>query len=376
MGRAVLSEVAYRGVADTARAAGSATHRGEQRHREGKGLDPLVDPSGFGVIRRSLSWYEPRGDKFELLRGVAMLEETRLDTTGSMGRNVEIAMKVLPTTYELLATGANPVLGRYDTQMITSIFGDVCDHYVLNRSQAELDERIAEQMTLMVPEGGGGDNPEDPQYGIFGGAFLTQTTISAYDLKHYDFTISDAPGRHIIDPDTLIRVFGKDVFDRLVENGHQINKKNIPDLKETVQALLTRAHAFFLQVGGESNANRFWTSVYGPDRVIVIPRTELLPQVKAAIIGLTEGVLDLQSVEDYLQTAGLESADAKSIARSVSKIPVGAQAELPNFDKIPLRGALFENKGDLWPIAANAADEPGDGELADAVEPAKDGMWA
>ncbi|OGZ44453.1 MAG: hypothetical protein A3J55_04395 [Candidatus Ryanbacteria bacterium RIFCSPHIGHO2_02_FULL_45_17b] len=361
MGYKVLSDAAYTVVARRAGAAGSATHIGEQREREGKGLHPLVDPSGYDVIRRSISRFNPEDDHFVLPCGVAMLEETRLDTTGSMGNNVEIAMRVLPATYKLLAAGANAVLGRYDTQMITSIFGDVCDKYVLCRSQAEMDEKIAEQMTFMVPEGDGGDATEDPQYGFFGGAYLTWSNINPYGLKYYDFTVSDADCRMRLDPETLIRVFGSSVFEKAVENGHQISRKNIPDTKEVVADLQKRAHAFFLQVGASSGITRFWKAVFGEDHVIIIPRTELLPHVKAAVIGLTEGVLDLQMVEEFLlgaqedesfigYTTKIDRGDARKIRDAIRGIPIGAQAALSNFSKIPLRGARFAKKGDIWPV--------------------------
>lgn len=387
MGRNVLSDAAYRRVAAKAEAAGSATHAGEQRRREGKGLHPLVDPRGYELVRRSLTWYEPQDSHFVLLRGVAILEEDRLDTTSSMGNNVEIAMGVLPKGYKLLATGKNAVLGRYDTQMITSIFGDVCDQYVLCRSQAEMDERIAEQMTLMVPEHGGGDIPEDPQYGLFGGAYLTQCSVNLYGLKYYDFTISDAPGRDRLDHSTIVRVFGNSVFEKVRENGFQINEKRLPSTKEVVSDLLKNAHAFFLQVGNHPETTRFWTDIFGKDRVVNIPRTEYLSEAKAAIIGLTEGVLDLQTVEEFLQgvevdqgatfrrerTRTMGREEAREIKRAVSHIPIGAQAALPNFSKLPLKGAKFAKKGDTWPIDGepNSTESKPKGSA-----PKKDkGMW-
>lgn len=360
MGRDVLSEKSFTVVADKAKKAGSATHVGVQRHKEGKGLHELVDPKGFGVIRRSYTWYEPEGKKFKLLRGVAMLEETRLDTTGSMGNNVEIAMRVLPTTYKLLATGEGAVLGRYDVQMITSIFGDVQDDYVLCRSQAELDERIAEQMTLMVPEGNGGDADEDPQYGLFGAAYLTDTSISRYGLKHYDFTISDARGRNHLSAETLVRVFGPEVFEKAAENGFTIDRAKLPSTKHVVTNLQERAHAFFLQVGSSSDVTAFWRNIFGTDHCVIIPTVEHLPYVKAAIVGLTESTLDLQSLPGFLAKRGLPKDEAELIRRAVMHIPIGAQAALPNFGKIPLRGSTFAKKGDLWPIGAGETPEETD----------------
>lgn len=373
MGRNVLSEVSYRSVAAKAEAAGSATFVGEQRRSRGLGLDPLIDPSGFGVIRRALSWYEPRKDgTFELLRGVALPEETLLDTTGSMGNNVEIAMRVLPTAYKLLSTGNNPVAGRYDMQMATSIFGDRLDTYILQRSQFEMDERIADAMTKMYPERGGEDAPEDPQYGLFGAAYLTEASIYKYGLKSYHFTVSDAPGRHSIDDRALRRVFGDQVYERLSENGHAFSSQQLPNLATVLGALKKRAHAFFLQVGREPDATQFWTPLYGHDRIVVLPRTELLPYVKAAIIGLTEGTIDLQSIHGYMRSVGLSPDVAHSIARAVSHIPLEEQKKLPNFDKIPLKGAVFANKGDLFPVGTSASTE----QSAEAsTQKPSDSMW-
>ena len=354
MGREVLSTRAYRAVAEAAEAAGSSTHRGEQRQREGKGLHPLVDPSGYDLIRRSISYLEPKKGQFVLLRGVAMLIEDLLDRTGSMGGNVEIAMRVLPTAYKLLATGPQAVLKRYDTQIITAIFGDVQDNYVLGRSQAEMDERIAEQMTLMFPEHDGGDTPEDPEYGLFGAAYLTAADINRYGLRSYHFTVSDAPGRGRMSSDNLIRVFGKTVFERTTENGFQVDRGDLPTTKEIVTELLKRAHSFFLQIGNNSETSRFWTSVYGRDRVVNIANTEQLALVQAAIIGLTEGTLDLQSVREFL-TAEAANTEVESVIRAVSGIPIGSQAVLPNFGKLPKRGDIFAKKGDLWPIEAGTA---------------------
>jgi len=382
MGRRVLSTAAYTRVAKEAERAGSATFAGEERRQKGLGLHPLVDPSGgnlYDPIRRSISWLEPEGDDFILLRGVAMMEETRLDTTGSMGTNVKVAMDVLPGTYELLATGPAAVLGRYDVQMITSIFGDVCDDYILCRSQAEMDERIAEQMTLMVPEGQGYDAVEDPQYGLFGGAYLTKVSVNDYGLKYYDFTVSDAPGRHRLDAGNLVRVFGESVFEKVAENGYQINARNIPTTEEVVASLLERAHAFFLQVGNDRDVTSFWRRIYGGhERVIVIPEVRMLPYVKAAIIGLTEGVFDLQSVEKFLTSSNVAQDSARLIALAVAGIPIGAQMSLPNFNEIPLRGARFAKKGDIWPIGhVNASVEVVTDDAYIEVEPEDESteMW-
>ncbi len=359
MGNNPLSDEAYERVHKTVKEKGSATHAGEQRHKEGKGLHELVDPKAYGVIRRSISWLEPQEDgTFVLLRGTAMLEETRLDTTGSLGGNVNVAMRVLPKTHTLLARGPRAILRRYDVQMITAIFGDVDDNYILCRSQAEIDERIAEQMTYMVPEKQGYDPTEDPQYGLFGAAYLTSATIKMLGLKSYDFTITDADARDILSMHNLVRVFGPEVLDKVRENGFEIDEHNLPTTKEIVRDMLKTTHAFMLIVGESTGTIRYWNNIYGPDRVVLIPEMELLPEIKAAIIGLTEGVLDLSTLEEYLMTvAGVNSNRAASIKRAVAGIPIGAQMLCDNFDKIPLKGDIFAAKKDLWPISKDDVGE-------------------
>lgn len=352
MGARRLTEAAYTAMYhEVAKEGGTATHRGEQRHSEGRGLDPLVDPKGFGAIRRSIDRVERTDKGFKLLVGLAMLQETLFDTTGSMGNNVELAFKVLPKSYRLLYEVDGAPLCRYDLQIINAIFGDVSDNYVLCRSQAEMDEKIADQLRSMVPEHRGGDADEDPQYGLFGAAYLTAASIVLRGLKSYHFTVTDARGRPTLNVSTLKRVFGDEVFDHVKENGHEINSRNLPDTEQVVRDLLKISHAFLIQVGNERPVREFWKGIYGSERIIVLPNVECLPEVESVIVGLTEGTIDLQGVVGFLRkNAQMSQANAAMIREAVSGIPLRAQASLPNFDKIPLKGAFFAKKGDVWPI--------------------------
>jgi len=285
--------------------------------------------------------------------GPPMPKEDRLDTTTSMHDSTDIAIQVLPDSYGLCLS----VLPGYDLQMATGVFGDIQDPIVLCRPQFEMTAaKIVESLTLMVPVRDGGDIPEDPHYGIFGAAYLTDTYISKIGLRSYDFTISDAPGRYLLDEKQLLRIYGPDVFAKTAENGYQIDHNNLPSTVEVVQDLLKRAHGFFFQVYNRSDTTKFWTEVFGRERVIVLPSTQMLPQVQAAVIGLTEGTLDLLQVTDFLRENNINKEDARRITRSVAGIPIGLQAALPNFSKRPKKGDLFRNKTDIWPIDPNEID--------------------
>lgn len=350
MGREVFTRDTYRKVMASERvAAVGSTARAEQQARITGKLDPLVDPAGFGVIRLSLPRVEKKkvGGKelWELLVGTPMPVETRVDTTGSMGDNVDVAIRVLPNAFESWGN----LLKGYDIQVATGIFGDVQDQFVLCRPQFEMEAlKIVKQLTLMAPQRAGGDTPEDPDLGIFGGAYLCRHYINRIGLKGYDFTVTDAPGRGKIDPKVVKRVYGDEAFDKVKENGHKVNSRSAIELNDVWNDLLDRAHAFVLQVNNSYQTTEFWTACVGESRLVKLPSTEFLPQVQGAIIGLTEGTLELSAVQDFLRECNMSKSDASKVADSLCNIPIGAQAALPNFGKIPQQGDLFEGKPDVW----------------------------
>jgi hypothetical protein len=162
----------------------------------------------------------------------------------------------------------------------------------------------------------------------------------------------------------------------VADNGHKIDERSVPTTKKAVKDLLKIAHAFLIQVGARSGVHSFWADMYGSERVITIPDVHLLPAVEAAIIGLTEGTIDLQTVNDFLvKGAGLSESDANSIKRAVSKIPLGAQAALPNFDRLPKKGDRFKNKTDVWPIGSSGVASPSE-EDGEKDKEGEKSMWA
>ena len=378
MGKDTGARAAYTAVVDRAMRDRSATHRAEEQVMETQELNPLVDPgaNNWGKSRRSLIRFNPLPDsRFEVAVGLSVPVELRLDTTGSMGHNVDIALKGIPDLRDYLADVMRP---GCEAHVATGVFNDIVDRFsngkmgiVITRSQFEMTQKMAEQMQYHIPMRQGGDGPEDPHYGIFGAAYLSSFYINRIGLKSYDFTISDATAHARLEKDQLIRIYGKDVFEAVAENGHQINSDKLPSNREMVMDLLKRSHVFFLQVDDNSQVRNHWTDLMGAERVVVLPRTELIPQVVSAIVGLTEGTLELSSVVAYLVERGVSKSDAQAIERSVRNIPIGAQTVLENFNNIPKRGDIFNTKEDLWP-AVYAADR--DDLEIDAI-PEEVGSW-
>lgn len=328
----------------------SVTAKAEQKAYKTGLLDPQVDPAANGVIRFSKPLFrELENGFFELEIGLPMSVESRLDTTGSMGDNVDIAMKALPKLYNL----CTDVLPGYDLQIATGIFGDIQDRFVLCRPKfAHSADRLVERLTLMVPEGKGGDETEDPHYGLFAGAYLTNARINSYNLKGYDFTISDAPSRVDLDSRQLERIFGKEVFEKTAENGFNINKYDLPDIRDIVRDLLKITHAFLILVDPGPGTADFWQRVFGEERVIKLRDISYLPYLQALIIGLTEGTLTMTNADWFLKQNGVTDIQAATLVRSVAHIPIGEQEKLRYaLDRpLPQKGDLFRQKSDIWPI--------------------------
>ncbi len=362
MPKGVFTRDAYESSRSTHTTKGkSSTFRGEETVRTTGKLDPLVDPAGpvYGLVRPSRMRFEPiAGDLFMVANGAPGTMEYRLDTTGSMGTNVERALSALPQICGLTAT----IMPGRDPFFCASIFADLEDKFVLCRGQFEvLADRMVNQLTLMHPEGGGkGNNGEDPEYGLFAGAYLTDAYLHRIGLKSMDFTITDEPMHEWLHAHGLKRVFGTDVFDKLKEIGYDFSESNLPSNGEIVQDLLNKAHAFVFLINTERRnlLDQHWQELYGKDRVILLPNIDYVPHAMAAITGLTEGTLDLQSVKDFLIDTEIDKNEAHRLVDSIAHIPLGAQCALPNYSKLPKQGDIFRTKEDLW--AMDPADIPTD----------------
>lgn len=343
------SSAIHEEAAREAISSGSVTHRGEQRAQETHDLDPLVDPKEYGVIRQAMSLLIPEEDYFILQAGVAMPVKSDLDATASMGGNVDLAFHALPKIQNLLVQGTQAMLHRYHVQIATGVVQDRYDIFPYQISQFEPDNEIERQMGLLFPQKDGKDATEDYQLGLFSTAYLTETSIKKYGLKGYYFPVGDEKGRDNLDPDLLVQVFGPTVFEKAF--GSSTRPQQLSTTAEVGKKLLEDWHVFFLQVGDYTHTTSWWSQIIGRERVIILPRTEDLAEVQAVIIGLTEGVLDLQSAFQFLvEDAHMDQARAQYVIRAVANIPMGAQAKLQNFDRIPMKGARFNSRDDIWPM--------------------------
>lgn len=326
---------------------------GERVYRETGKLDPNVDIHGKWRISHNSLVRD--GDRFILKNGIALPIFSGFDGTGSMGKNVAKAFEAIP----VLDTMLSGIRDRYNTQIASAVVQDVIDeHPVFQMTQFESDNRIPEQIRLLVPDHGGGDETED--YDLCP-AYLwlaTQTDIvNFYGLRGYTMIVGDQIGRS--------KVTAENVKEHL---GHTLQTAFM-STKAICQTLLSKWHMFYVHVGSGGGGSRdfateWWIDKLGQGRVVIVPDPDLLAEVQAGLIYATETLTPTESdMIEFLLAGGTNKRISKKNAGEVWRwikeagIPFGAQAKLAGYNDIPKPGDVFAHFRHAWPEGHPRAGE-------------------
>lgn len=259
-----------------------------------------------------------------------------------MGGEVDTEMKVLPDLYDAISK----VLPGYDPQLCLGIFGDLEDRIAMCRPQFEMTaDKIVEYLKEMAPQRQGqGNHGEDPQYAMFARAYLTDAYTNRIGLKGYHFIITDEPYHKHLKEYAIEHIFGADVF----ENDLRFMKNEVPSLETMVKTLKEKTHQFVLILRDYyyDDTVKLWEDLCGEKNVIQIRSTKQLPLIISAIIGLTEGTLEITDLPEHLR-----DTNDDSLIQQLSKIDIGAQAKLRHAlpHPVPKAGDVFAKKEDIWP---------------------------
>ena len=317
------------------------TRQAEEQARKRGRLSEIVDPA-VNPIRRSMIRLNPHQKQWVVTVGQPVDIEVSCDTTGSMGGEVDNEMAILPDLYDATAR----VLPGCDPQLCLGIFGDCGDPFVMCRPQFEMEApKIVEYLKEMAPQRGGcANHGEDPQYAMFARAYLTDAYTNRIGLKGYHFVVTDEPCHEKLQRSEIERIFGENIFDEELKN-----MRELPNVEDVVEELKTKVHAYALILRDTQYGDTIskWKNLYGDNHVVIIDSTTQLPAVISAIIGLSEGPLDIGALNKHLgEHASYE------LTRQLSNIEIGAQAKLRHAlpYPVPRKGDIFAKKGDLWPI--------------------------
>lgn len=343
---------AYESTVKRMRDAGEGVHdRGEQVLRQTGKVDPLVDVMG-GQKRVSRNAFAQIDGKPVLTRGVSLPVLTAFDGTGSMGGNVAKAFEAIGRLFTVL----QPLSSRVNVQIASSVWQDVCDwedygYPTIQVSQFESDERVAEQMRLLLPAKAGGDTTEDYQLGLLYTLRQVETDWQEYyGLKPYLIVVADEVGRDEIRPSTAKKHLG-------------IELQSTVTTVEVCRQLLRSWQVFYLNVGGgdgspSSRVTSWWSRLLGPGRVIEVPNRslEFLAELQAGLVWVGETA---QPTRDGLASFLLAGGQNRAIDRRQAEWVwdllqpasqhFGAQTRLPNHSRLPKRGDVFAHYRDPYP---------------------------
>lgn len=246
------------------------------RPREQWKIYKMLDPKGLKIRESRDSEEHPDSNAIAV----------GLDVTGSMRDVVVAIQQSLGKLMAMLLTG-NFV---NDPQLLFYAVGDAtCDTIPFQVSQFESDNRINEQITKIILEGGGGGQmTESYELGFYFAA--RHTSIDCWEKrqrKGYLFSIGDEMPYPNVNAREVKEVFGADLAE------------NIPTSR-VVKEVQERYHMFHIIPAGSANFNvsgvyNAWVKYLGDARrVFRLADPEAACDLIAVIIGLTEGKLTLE----------------------------------------------------------------------------------
>jgi hypothetical protein len=353
---------AYQRTVRRMKSRGENVHELGRKYQEEMGtLHPNVDI--HGKIRQSNNAMIP-GDQegtFVLPHGISLPVLSIFDGTGSTAMWVEAFFHTAERQYRLL----DGVRTRYNPQLATGVVSDVYNVWqdglaVVQNSQFESDERSAEQVRLLQPASMGNDTyDEDYELSLFFSTLIEADIWRHYNLKGYLTLALDEIGRGFVDADGVREYLGHTLDMPRMETG------------EICQLLLKHWHFYILQVptGGHGGmlprTTDWWGERIGASRVIQVDDPELLAEVRAALVYVTEAKNPTKTgFTKFLQSGGAEQPMIR--ADSLDKVwrmierageHFSAQEKLPGFQDIPRPGDIFAHYRHAWPIGHHRESE-------------------
>lgn len=342
--------VSYRAAVREMRSRGEDVYATGRRHLQETGtLHPYVDVTKNRGSHNAMVPGEEPGTHV-LVNGIALPIINMFDGTGSTSYWLDAFFHAAERQYDLL----DGIRTRYNTQMASSVVQDVTDRTpVVQLSQFESDERVAEQVRFLQPWSHGGDAPEDYDLGLAAGLYVYADLWTYYGLKGYFTLTADEIGRGFVTEANVSRHLGQSLT--TIQGGNPMNTQ------ELCQRLMDKWHVFLLQVpsnGGymHPHTTQWWNEVLGPGRVILVDNPDLLAEVRAALVYVTEAeVPTKQGLARFMQNGNTSYVKADQLDKiwkmiQVAKEHFSAQAKLPGYQDIPRPGDIFAHYRDPWPI--------------------------
>ncbi len=351
----------YRATVNLMASRGEGVHdAGKEYHEKTGSLHPNVDIHGNIRVARNAMIPGDAPKTFVLSNGISLPMLSVFDGTGSTSQWVEAFFFTAERQYKLLG-GVRP---RYNTQLATGVVSDIYNvHHdglpVVQSSQFESDERSAEQVRLLQPASMGNNSAiEDYDLSLFYNTLIQADIWEFYGLKGYLTLALDEIGRGFVDANGISKYLGQTLDMSRMETS------------EICQRLFEHWHFYVLQVptGGGAMLPRtteWWSERIGASRVIQVENPNLLADIRAALVYVTEANNPTkEGLVKFFQDSNVEQVTIKAddldkVWRMIEKAGehFSAQAKLPGYQDIPRPGDLFAHYRHAWPIGHPKADK-------------------
>lgn len=266
-------------------------------------LDPLVTAkNGFIESRDS----DEHPNSVPIVIGV--------DQTGSMGSVPRTVQKKLAGILDLV------MLRGYveDPQIAISAYGDCHADPVrtaVQFSQFESDNRVDDALDNLLLWGGGGANGGETMTGIW--YMMTKVQSDAWEKrgkKGYAFFVAD-----------------EIALDLELQHVKEFAGDGQPlaplSAKELAAKISERWDVYILLIDNMSakmqGSEAFYTSLFGKENVLVLEDADAVSETVAGVIGVKEGTVDIDEVEDDLRGTGSTDLAVRAATTAMRRSGVG-----------------------------------------------------
>lgn len=259
----------------------------------------------------------PRGVKIRESRDSAAHPNSRaiivgLDVTGSMRPVVEAIHKKLPQFMGLLTRKGYLA----DAHVLWAAVGDArTDSASLQVGQFEAGNEQEDDLgRFFIEGGGGGQSPPSESYQNLLYFAARHTAIDCHEkrgLPGYLFLIGDEQA-YDLRRDEVRHLIGDEI------------ETDIP-LFKLVEEVKRRWNVFMVIPAHASNGRdprmaAYWRGVIGEEHVVVLDDASAVAETMATIVGMAEGVVDVDGAADHLRDAGASAAVVLSVTGAVDKL--------------------------------------------------------
>ena len=237
------------------------------------------------------------------------------DVTGSMRRVPSIMQKNLPKLMALLISKGYV---EHPQIMIGAIGDATSDRVPLQVGEFESGIEIADNLTNLYLEGGGGGSSEE-SYELAAYFLARHTSMDCLEKRGkrgYAFIIGDEKPYSQISPSQVEKIIG-DTLQAPIQTSELFKEL---DEKFDVYFIFPNMTNHW----GDKRVEEVWQDLVG-QRLLKLDQPESICELIASTIGLAEGIADIDSLSMDLASAGVDASGAASVTRALATVGAGGK---------------------------------------------------